>query len=96
MSSKSLPSITGLPQGGTLSPVLYTLFVNDFAENITNKCILYADDTLILTKHTHHQYILSTIQSLWSKVQSYFNNNLVKLIDNKTKILIFNCSFGLS
>ena len=40
---------TGVPQGSTLRPLLYFIYVNDiFNASLTYKCILYADDTTVV------------------------------------------------
>ena len=46
--------LSGIPQGSILGPVLFTIFINDIADNISSFCRVFADDTKIfnLTKNS--------------------------------------------
>ncbi|CAH2109011.1 unnamed protein product [Euphydryas editha] len=57
----------GVPQGGVLSPLLFSLFINSITSNITSLYHMYADDIQI--------YFQSTLESLPTAV-SVINNDL--------------------
>ena len=48
-SSNSCKITTGVPQGSIIGPLMYAIYVNDIF-NVTDfiKCVLYADDTVII------------------------------------------------
>jgi hypothetical protein len=80
----------GLPQGSILGPLMYTIFVNDmFNVNGSVKCVLYADDTVIIVsaKTTEDLFILASYYfSLFSR---WFTVNKLCLNSNKTKFIVF-------
>ena len=55
--SKILPVNSGVPQGSILGPLLFTLFINDIYENVSDgtNIALYADDTKIWRKITSEE-----------------------------------------
>lgn len=42
----------GVPQGLILSPLLFNLYVTDLAAAISTDILQYADDTVILSRHS--------------------------------------------
>ena len=42
-----VPAVSGTPEGGLLSPLLFSLFVNDLPSVIKTGCLLFADDVKI-------------------------------------------------
>ena len=48
--SKSVPVISGIPQGSVLGPILFVLYINDLPDNINSNVYLFADDTKLFFK----------------------------------------------
>ena len=45
--------VSGIPQGSVLGPALFTIFINDFPNDITSKVKFFADDTKLYNS-AHH------------------------------------------
>ena len=43
--SHSIPVTSGVPQGSVLSPILFTMFVNDIPSIVSSPVYLFTDDT---------------------------------------------------
>ncbi len=79
--SDSLPVTVGVPQGSTLRPLLFTLYVNELPK-VAKNCptSMYADDTE-LEHATNPQDIqlMKTINNDFDKLQNYFESNKLSL-----------------
>ena len=89
----------GIPQGDSMSPILFNLYINDlldrFEENENNNdpvnienmkisILIYADDILLLSQSQHGMIKQIKI------IQDYCCDNALKINYNKTKIMIRN------
>ena len=79
----------GIPQGGTLAPILFILFINDIT-NSSNKFdfSIYADDTCLILGIEHSAYD-DTMKTELTKVVDWFSSNELLLNFNKTDYLHF-------
>lgn len=63
----------GVPQGSTLGPLLFIIYINDLTSYITNNVILFADDTVVYSADKNYNTAVSNLQkdldifALWSR-----------------------------
>ena len=87
--SETITSHIGLPQGATLSPTLFLLYVNDLYYASPNlKSILFADDTTLLFSNSSFDSLVSTCNSELAKFNEWSNANKLSLNTDKTHVMI--------
>ena len=81
---------TGVPQGSTISPLLFLVFVNDLPLTSNQAAFtLFADDT-VLTAHGHSlKQTADTTQKVLAKVATWCQNNKLTLNTAKTEYVIY-------
>lgn len=94
--SELFKSTVGVRQGGVLSPRLFAIYIHELLKTISKMCIGlrvgnigidvigYADDILIVSN------VLNNVQKMLNEVDSYCNDNEIKVNGAKTVLLIFN------
>jgi Reverse transcriptase (RNA-dependent DNA polymerase) len=90
-SSEYFPIIAGVPQGSTLSPFLFNLFINDIPKQKNCELALYADDTVLFCKKSWKNLKslkFNLLKSLKS-ISQFFQNWKIKINATKTKFLTF-------
>ncbi|GBN75635.1 RNA-directed DNA polymerase from mobile element jockey [Araneus ventricosus] len=79
----------GIPQGGKISPVLYSLYVNDIPKTHKTLLCMYADDTAILAKKKNHKYTAAALNQYLVKLDDWFLKWKIALNVNKTEAVYF-------
>ena len=81
--SSDKPVLSGIPQGGILGPILFTIFINDLPEVILSACKFFADDTKIYWESNNYCIIQKDLDSAqdWSNEWNlYFNVQKCKVL----------------
>ena len=80
----------GVPQGSILGPLLFTLYINDISQAMTNcKTNLFADDTAMVFTHHDVNTLISNCQTSLEHVYKWFKLNKLSLSLSKSAFLLF-------
>ena len=85
----------GVPQGSTLGPLLFLLYINDIVHcSALLKFILFADDTTIMLKSHNIDDLNNTLEAEANKVIKWFSANNLLLNLSKTHTMLFSNKRG--
>ncbi|GBO08824.1 RNA-directed DNA polymerase from mobile element jockey [Araneus ventricosus] len=88
-SSESKTMKAGIPQGGKISPVLYSIYVNDIPTTHKTLLGMYADDTTILARNKNPKYTAAAINQHLQKLDDWFVKWKIALNVSKTEAVYF-------
>ena len=89
------PVDSGVPQGSVLGPILFTMYIKPLSAIIDSHSIIhhsFADDLQLQMSAPPDRIseLLHSIQSCISYVKAWATANMLKLIDNKTELMLVN------
>ena len=88
-SSDILDSKMGVPQGSTLGPLLFSLYINDMSNSLDNLSVVhFADDSTIHIPFNKNQNIAPQINVELANISRWLNANKLHLNIGKTKYMI--------
>ena len=79
----------GLPQGSSLSPILYNVYTSDLKTPKNTTLAQFADDTNIMTYHTRPKPIIDTLEKAYRNILNYYYKWKIKINDAKSDSIFF-------
>ena len=79
----------GVPQGSTLGPLLFLIYINDIVHNINSSIRLFADDTSLYIIVENPIQAATILNSDLSQIYTWASNWLVTFNPSKTESLLF-------
>jgi hypothetical protein len=87
------PIECGVPQGAVLSPVLFSIFINDLpsrSNKNVNQSLLFADDLCHLEIYNQHARAEENINLLLAELDAWLSKWRLKMAPHKCTYIIFN------
>lgn len=79
----------GLPQGTSLSVVLFIIYIDNITKlDLNGSVVLFADDTMIIVKDKDVNNAIVKLNQDLVKVENWLNENLLSLNKKKTNMMI--------
>ena len=80
----------GVPQGSTLGPLLFLLYINDLPHLFTNtKCMMFAYDTVLYQTKDDVLELYTEMQESLNTMQKWCENNQITLNTKKCEYIYF-------
>ena len=84
----------GVPQGSVLGPFLYALFTADIPQHASTVLSTFADDTAILSRHTHINEAIRNLQTHLLSIEEWSSRWRLKINESKSKHVTFTLRKG--
>ena len=90
--STTFSSNAGVPQGSSLSPTLFALYVNDTPTPLNDKAqtFIFADDITLLTHHKDRWALRREITTELTQLENYHSLWLINTNKSKSNIILYN------
>lgn len=86
----------GVPQGSILGPLLFLIYVNDMADAVKCKLLLYADDSALMVSHRSVDVIQERLSVELEGVNNWLIGNKLSLHLGKTESILFGTKHKLA
>ncbi|CAH2102081.1 unnamed protein product [Euphydryas editha] len=88
----------GVPQGGVLSPLLFTMFINSISQNLTSHYHMYADDLQIYTRSSldNLSAAVSSTNGDLATIYQWSKSFGLKVNPSKTQTIVIGSQYILS
>ena len=86
--SKSRDVVCGIPQGSTLGPLLFNIYINDLPLASNSTIHLFADDTNLTLSHSNVSTLQRNINDELVNVSNWFKVNRLSINFNKTEFMV--------
>ena len=83
----------GVPQGSVLGPLLFFIYINDIADELTGKARLYADDTSLSYSSSDLAEIEIVLNDELGKLKEWANKWLIMFNPMKTEVMLISNIF---
>jgi len=81
----------GVPQGSTLGPLLFALYINDLPKASRFRTTMFADDTLLTISSNNPQQLNTLVNAELQKIDNWMRINKLSLNYKKTTFMIIKC-----
>jgi hypothetical protein len=79
----------GVPQGLVLSPILYSLYINDTPQTPAVYLALFTNDTCIYTIDRKEVYVPRKLQRSHTSMESWCEHWNIKINEDNTQVIYF-------
>ncbi len=64
-------TISGVPQGSVIDPILFVIYVNDLPDHLSADSLLYAEDVKLIAPRNRNDFLQNSLNSsaIWPKIQ---------------------------
>jgi len=79
----------GFPQGSILSPLLFNIFVRNFARQCTSPIFQFANDTMLITEEPSLSVVTEKLSAAFDDVKQFCDAHDLKINLEKTQLILF-------
>lgn len=80
----------GVPQGSTLGPLLFLIYINDVKKFVSCPLTLFADDTVLFTSDNNLKNAVHSLQGNLDKLMLWTRASKLTINATKSKVMIIN------